>query len=155
VLKRDITFEDLDGNQVTDTFYFNLNKLELVEIEAETGGLSEMLTQIVKENDISAIVETFKKIILLAYGERSADGRTFRKNQQLRDDFANTDAFSELFIELATNADKAVEFIRGIVPSTISVEVNPAQPPARTLTKVEAEQMSRSELLAAFNRLPE
>jgi hypothetical protein len=155
VLKRDITFEDLDGNTVTDTFYFNLNKLELVEIEAETGGLSEMLMQIVEEKDVSAIVDVFKKIILLAYGERSADGRTFRKNQQIRDDFANTDAFSELFIELATNADKAVEFIRGIVPSNIAVEVNPVQPPTQPLTKVEAEQMSRSELLAALNRLPE
>ena len=62
------------------------------------------------------IIETFKDIILRAYGEKSPDGRRFIKNQEVRDAFAQTEAYSNLFMELATDAKAASEFVNGIVP---------------------------------------
>ena len=106
--RRPITFTDYDGNQVTENFEFNLSKAELVEMEAEyPGGMQAMIQRITKERDGKAIV---------SYGERSLDGRRFVKNDDMREKFSQTDAYSELFMELALNPDKTAEFINNIIP---------------------------------------
>lgn len=150
MLKKSITFQDLDGNTITDDFYFNLNKAELIELETSTKlGLSETLQLIVKEQDNHQIIEYFKKIILMAYGKRSDDGRRFIKSQELRDSFEQSDAYSELFIELATKAESAAAFINGIVPTAISQAMDDVKKQDETKP---IESMSREELLAAFQK---
>lgn len=133
MLKQTITYEDYDGNTRTEDFYFNLTKAEVMEMEMSTdGGLEKMINKIIQTNDSKRIIETFKDIILRAYGEKSPDGRRFIKNQELRDAFSQTEAYSQLFMDLATNADKAAEFINGIVPKieapTSNVTPMPALP---------------------------
>lgn len=119
MLKKTITFEDFDGNMRTEEFYFNLTKAELVQLElSEKKGLAETLKDIVASNDGATIVKKFQEIILLSYGIKSEDGRRFIKTPELRDEFAQTAAYSELFIELATDADAAAKFVKGIVPQT-------------------------------------
>jgi hypothetical protein len=118
VLKKTITYEDFDGNEVSEDFFFHLSKAELVELEmSHKGGLSEALQRIVAAEDGKAIIAEFKNIILKSYGKRSEDGRHFTKNQQLRDEFESTEAYSTLFMELVTNTDAAVEFINGVIPA--------------------------------------
>jgi hypothetical protein len=147
MIKKTITFEDLDGNKITEDFYFNLSKAELLELETSTKiGFSETLQRLVKEEDNNKIIEYFKKIILLSYGVRSDDGRRFIKSQELRDSFEQTDAYSELFMELATQADAGSAFINGIVPSSISKAIEDAE---KTQAKPISD-MSREELLEAF-----
>lgn len=120
MLKKTITFEDFDGRQVTEDFYFNLSKAELVELEVSSKtGFADLLQQIVASNDGQEIINHFKQIILMAYGKKSDDGRRFIKSQELRDEFEQTNAYSELFIELATNADAASAFMRGVVPADL------------------------------------
>lgn len=115
--RRPITFMDYDGNQVTENFEFNLSKAELVEMEAEyPGGMQAMIQRITKERDGKAIVSVIKDIILRSYGERSLDGRRFVKNDDMREKFSQTDAYSELFMELAMNPDTTAEFINNIIP---------------------------------------
>lgn len=117
MLKKNIKYVDYDGNDRSEDFYFNLNKAEIVELElGTTGGLTKTLEKIVQEKDNKRIVEYFKDIILKAYGEKSADGRRFIKSQELRDSFEQTEAYSELFMELSSNAKAAADFISGIVP---------------------------------------
>lgn len=117
MLKKNIKYVDYDGNDRAEDFYFNLNKAEIVELElGTTGGLTKTLEKIVQEKDNKRIVEYFKAIILKAYGEKSADGRRFIKSQELRDSFEQTEAYSELFMELSSNAKAAADFISGIVP---------------------------------------
>jgi hypothetical protein len=125
VLKKTITYKSFDGEQeFTEDFYFHLSKAELVELEtSRPGGLSEWVKQIVKTEDVNQIVPEFKKLLLMTYGKRSDDGRRFIKNQQLRDEFASTEAFSELFIELVSDADKAAAFVNGILPSGLEEQV--------------------------------
>lgn len=117
MLKKNIKYVDYDGNDRAEDFYFNLNKAEVIELQLGTvGGLTKTLEKIVQEKDTSRIIEYFKTIILNAYGEKSADGRRFIKSQELRDAFEQTEAYSELFIELASDAKMAAEFINGVLP---------------------------------------
>ena len=95
----------------------NLTEAEITEMELSmNGGLSQLLTKILQENDQKQIIEYFKKIVLMAYGEKSLDGRKFVKNQKIRDEFASTAAYSEIFMELATDADAASAFVKGVMP---------------------------------------
>ncbi len=80
------------------------------------GGLKERLERIVKTQDQPAILREFKKLILMAYGEKSDDGKQFMKSEEISKRFECTEAYSNLFMELATDADKASEFVNGIVP---------------------------------------
>ena len=117
MLKKTITYTDYDGNERTEDFYFNLKKSEVMEMEmGTTGGMRKMLEKIVADQDSKRIIETFKDIILRAYGEKTADGKRFIKSQELADAFSQTEAYSELFMELATDADAAAVFINGIIP---------------------------------------
>ena len=117
MLKKTISYEDFDGNQRTEDHYFNLTEAEITEMELSmNGGLSQLLTKILQENDQKQIIEYFKKIVLMAYGEKSLDGRKFVKNQNIRDEFASTAAYSEIFMELATDADAASAFVKGVMP---------------------------------------
>lgn len=117
MLKKTLTYEDFNGEMVSEDYFFHLSKAELVELElSHQGGLSEALQRIIEAEDGKGIVQEFKNIILTAYGKRSDDGKRFIKNQQLREEFESTEAYSALFIELVTNTDSAVEFINGVIP---------------------------------------
>lgn len=124
MLKKTITYEDFNGETVSEDFYFHLSKAELIELEmSHTGGLQEALRRIVAAEDGAAIIAEFKKIILGAYGQKSHDGRRFIKTQQLRDEFESTEAYSTLFMELVTDADAAAKFVNGIMPKNLAEEV--------------------------------
>ena len=117
MLKKTIKYTDYNGVEREEDFFFNLNKTELMEMEIGTeGGLAEKIQTIVKTKDNAAIFKTFKELILKAYGVKSDDGKRFMKSDALRAEFEQTEAYSELFMELATNADAASAFINGIVP---------------------------------------
>lgn len=117
MLKKTITYTDYNGTTRKEDFYFNLTQAEVTELEVSVeGGLVEQINRIVAAQNGKVIIETFKDIILRAYGEKSPDGRRFIKNQEVRDAFAQTEAYSNLFMELATDAKAASEFVNGIVP---------------------------------------
>ena len=118
MLKKTITYTDFDGNNRTEDFYFNLTKAEVTEMEMSTdGGMAKLLKKIVDEQDSKKIIEHFKTLILNSYGEKSLDGKRFVKSNELRDSFVQSEAYSELFMELATNAEAASAFVNGILPT--------------------------------------
>jgi hypothetical protein len=124
VLKKTITYKELfSEEEITEDFYFHLNKAELVEMElSHEGGLSEALQRIIAASDGKGIVTEFKNIIMSAYGKRSSDGKRFVKNATVREDFESSEAFSVLFMELVTDTDAAVDFVNGIVPKGFTEE---------------------------------
>lgn len=166
MLKKTIRFEDLDGNVITEDFWFHLSRAELVELEvSEKNGLAETLKAIVESENGAQIIEHFKNIILLSYGVRGEDGRRFIKSAELRDAFAQTNAYSELFIELATDANAASTFVKGIMPANVmpseadvisgSVQTNmplPTSLPGTIPTAKPASEMTREELLSALSK---
>ena len=125
MLKKTITYNEYNGVERTEDFYFNLSKAELMEMEMSiSGGLTEMIEKIVATKDAPAIIKIFKELVLKAYGEKSADGKRFeKKNGALAEAFAETEAYSQIFMELATDADKAAEFVNGIMPSDIAKQL--------------------------------
>ena len=117
MLKKTITYTDYNGVERTEDFYFNLTKAEVMDMEMSTsGGLSEMINKIVATQDAPAIIKIFKDIILKSYGEKSLDGKKFVKSEELSNAFSQTEAYSMLFMELATDTEAASNFINAIVP---------------------------------------
>lgn len=130
MLKKTITYTDYNGTERTEDFYFNLTKAEITEMElSTTGGLAEMIKRIVEAQDAPAIVKIFKELVLKAYGVKSPDGKRFVKSDELSTEFSQTEAYSNLFMELATDADAAAKFINGIIPAEAANAV-PAVAPA-------------------------
>ena len=124
MLKKTITYTDYNGMERTEDFYFNLTKAELMEMEMGTsGGFAEMVQRIVAAKDAPAIIKIFKEMILKAYGQKSPDGRRFIKNDELREEFSQTEAFSILYMELATDDKAAAKFVNGVMPAEMVQQV--------------------------------
>ena len=120
MLKKTVTYVDYNGVERTEDFYFNLSKAEVTEMELSVeGGFSKMLEEIVKSNDNARILELFKEMVLKAYGEKSADGRRFVKSKELSEAFCQTEAYSEIFMELALDEKAAAAFVNGIMPANL------------------------------------
>ena len=83
------------------------------------GGFSKMLEELVASKDNVRIVELFKQMVLKSYGEKSADGRRFMKSPEISEAFAQTEAYSEIFMELALNEEAAAAFVNGIMPASL------------------------------------
>ena len=107
MLKKTITYQDFNGDEVSEDFFFHLSKAELVEMElSHEDGLSEALQRIIAAQDGKGIITEFKNIILGAYGKRSSDGKRFVKNATIREEFESSEAYSTLFMELVTNTER-------------------------------------------------
>ena len=125
MLKKTIKYTDFNDNEVSEDFYFNLSKAELIEMETSSnGGLKNKLERLINTRDISAIMNLFKDIIVSSYGVKSDDGKKFMKSKEITDDFIQSNAYSELYVELASNSDAAIEFITGIIPKDLSKQID-------------------------------
>jgi len=126
MLKRKIKYTDYNGVEREEEFLFNLSKAELLEMQMSTaGGFENKIAAIIATQNMPEIVKIFKEIILKSYGEKSEDGKRFiKKDQNGRDlalDFSQTDAYSVLFTELATDSKAAAAFVNGIIPKDMEV----------------------------------
>lgn len=120
MFRKPIPYTDYDGNKREDVFWFNLSKAELTEMNLRAGGSMEpMLNKILETRDTNKMVDIIKDLIHKSYGEKSADGKRFVKNDELADAFFQTEAYSELFIELLSDTDKLQEFLFGVVPADV------------------------------------
>ena len=117
--RKKVTYTDFNGQEVTDTLYFNLTEVELMEMQLRNGDMEEMLERISKSKDMYQIVSTIKDIICSSYGEKSLDGKRFVKSKELTDAFKASEAYSVLFTELMQDENAAAEFINGIMPASI------------------------------------
>ena len=118
MLKKTITYTDYNGNERTENFYFNLTKAEIMDMEMTTaGGFAEMIQRVVDAKDGVSIIKIFKDLIHKAYGVKSPDGKRFIKSKEVLDEFIQTEAYSQLYMELATDADAAAQFVNGVLPA--------------------------------------
>ena len=125
MLKKIISYTDYDGNEREESFYFNLTESEIIEMEfSTTGGLTQMIEKIIETKDSTRIMNIFKEIILKSYGEKSADGRRFIKSKEISEEFSQTPAYNKLFMELVTDANKASDFVNGLIQFNTSVAPN-------------------------------
>lgn len=117
MIKKTITYTDYNGNERTEDFWFNLSQAEVLQMETSiSGGWTELVKRITSKQDIPEIMNVFEDLIRRSYGEKSADGKRFIKNRELTEEFMQTEAYSNLYIELLTDADKASEFFTRVIP---------------------------------------
>lgn len=118
MIKETITYTDFNGNERTETFWFNLTKAEVARMELSVnGGMAEMMQRIVDAKDAPSLIKVFEEVIQRSYGVKTPDGRGFVKRKEDLEDFMSTEAYSQLYMELITDANAAAEFINGIFPS--------------------------------------
>ena len=119
-----IKYTDFNGVEREEEFMFNLTEAEITEMELTTdGGLSDSIKKIIAAQDTPQIIDTFKMLLLKSYGQKSADGRRFIKSEELSKEFTQTNAYSQLFMELATDDKAAIAFINGIIPESMRERV--------------------------------
>ena len=124
MIKKTITYTDFNGNERTEDQYFNLTKAEITKMELSIkGGLAEMIKRIVDAQDTPAIIEVFEDLIKRSYGVKTPDGRGFVKRAEDLEAFMATEAYSQLFMELATDADAAAQFVNGIIPADMASQM--------------------------------
>jgi hypothetical protein len=138
MLKKTIKYTDFNGNEVTEDFYFNLTKAEVAEMELGAsrldadgnikGGMQDLLAEIVASGSGQRIMDTFKEILARSYGMRSEDGKRFIKSKELFEEFTQSAAYSEFFMELITDADAASSFIKAVMPADLAVESDKPKP---------------------------
>lgn len=127
MIKKTITYTDFNGVERTEDFYFHLTEAELTEMDLdEQGDLAGKLQKIVDSKDLKEIKDAFKWIVLKSYGEKSDDGRRFMKSPEITKAFEETQAYSDIWMELATNEEAASAFVNGIIPAKLSSEMNKA-----------------------------
>jgi len=118
MIKKTMTCKDFNNEDAKETFRFNLTEAEVTEMDlSHEGGLEAMMKKLAVSKDVKVIMQIFKDIILLSYGEIAPNGRTFIKSEEMRTDFEQTQYYSDLFMELTFDAEKAAEFINGIAPA--------------------------------------
>lgn len=121
MVKRTITYKDYNDVERTEDLYFNLTETELVKLQySEDGGLGEMIEKMIKSRNDKEIVRIFDRIIMLSYGEKTPDGRGFRKSEEISLNFSYTPAYDKLFMELAQNDKAMSDFINELIPSELS-----------------------------------
>lgn len=124
MLKQTITYTDYNDEERTEDFFFNFSKAELAEMELTTpGGLAAYIEKIINTKDTPELIKIFKKLVLDAYGIKSDDGKRFMKSPEIAKAFSETEAYSNFFMDLATNSDMASMFINSIIPKSLAEEV--------------------------------
>lgn len=124
MLAKKINYTDYDGNPRTEECLFFLSKSDLLEMDmSTTGGMEKLLRKIINTQDTPKLYAIIKDIVMKSYGVKSDDGRRFIKNKTLSEEFSQTEAFSELIVELFSDPDKLAEFIRGILPQDIASQL--------------------------------
>lgn len=161
MLKKAITFTDFNGVEHTEDFYFNLTKAEIIELEltAEGNSFVTYLEKVVASQNGKLIMDTFKSIIFKAYGEKSEDGKLFKKSEKLSDDFSFTAAYDVLYVELVTDAEKAAAFINGIVPEELAkaAAANSEDPRIKSMQQMQGykQKQEKPKVSSTIEKIPD
>lgn len=125
MLTKTITYEDFNGNMVTEECQFHLTKSELMKMElGESGGMYNALERMISEKDTKKLIEYFDKFIKASYGKKSEDGKRFIKNSEIAEEFSQGLAYDQLVFELLSNPEEAAAFFQGILPKELSSQIS-------------------------------
>lgn len=115
MLAKEIQYTSFNGEDVVEKFYFNFTQLEIIEM-VQVHDLQGTIKKLTETDDGPAAYDLFKKLILDAYGEKSDDGRQFRKTPAVRENFEYSAAMPVMIMEFLANPDIANEFIARCLP---------------------------------------
>ena len=120
MIKWTIKYTTYDGEDVEEDFYFHLNKAELAQMQFDANGAySQYIERLQNERDLKELGRLYAKLILDSYGKKSDDGRIVRKSKEMRSEFECSEAYSVLYMELLSDAEKAAKFAKGVLPTDL------------------------------------
>lgn len=123
MLKKTITYTDYNGEKQTDVCYFNLNKAELGKLQMKMDGkFLDHIQALIEKRRIGSLYDFFYNLLLDAYGEKDVSGKKFNKSSEIRADFENSIAFSEILMDVISDAEKMAAFTKGILPADMISE---------------------------------
>lgn len=124
MLKKTITYLDYNDEERTDEFFFHFSRAELIMMDASrAGGMQNYYDRIVREKDQVAIMECFKDLIHRSIGYKSDDGKRFIKTEEFATAFEQTEAYSELIMELLGDSKAAADFFTNILPASLAKDI--------------------------------
>lgn len=125
MLVKKLTYEDYNGVTRTEEHRFHLTKAEIIKWLMTTGDytLDQVLIRLSEERNGKEIIRIFEELLHLSYGRKSLDGTRFEKSEELWEKFSQTEAYSNLFMELVTDGEKAAAFINGVIPKDLAESV--------------------------------
>lgn len=127
MVKKDITYTNYNDVVVTEPFYFNLTKAELLEMElTQHGGFQGFIKLIIDAKDQPTIIRLTKELLLKSYGEKTPDGKRLMKSAEISHNFECCPAYEIMFMMLATDDEEAAKFINALIPVDLRPEVKPA-----------------------------
>lgn len=122
--KKTITYVDYDGNKRTEDHWFHLTEAELTMMNMSyAGGMQKRIDRIISSQNGAEIMRVFQDILRKSYGVKSDDGRRFIKSDEIFTDFEQTEAYSQLFMELCTDSKSAAEFVNNVIPKDLAAKV--------------------------------
>lgn len=120
MIKKNISYIDYNGIKCSDDYYFHLNNIEWLRLDSKYDGIQDFLKQVIKGiKPRSAVMDLLEDLILSAYGEKSEDGKKFIKTKELRDDFAQSEPYSELFTSFLQDTQKGIDFFNALAPKDL------------------------------------
>lgn len=114
-----ITYEDFNGNTVEEEVFFNISKMEALELEASyPHGYASFLEKVAQSDDNLLALKAFKDLVKLAYGVKSEDGKRFVKSDEEYEKFESSPVYDEVVIKLISDGDYALDFVLGAFPNS-------------------------------------
>lgn len=111
------SYTDYDGNERKEDFYFNFTEAELAKMELSvTGGLTTIIQRAIDAKDVPSLIKIFEDLISKSYGQKSLDGRRFIKSPEILEEFKQTEAYSQIYMRMATDEKAAAEFVNNVMP---------------------------------------
>lgn len=147
MIKKVVTYTDYNGVERTETCYFNITKSEAMEMQFESGGnLTDILQKMVDEKDQVKLGRMFKDLIVKTYGIKSDDGKRFIKSKEISEAFEQTPAYDEIYMDLLSNEDHAIAFVKGILPADVAKEIAKEEEIKKALPEEPAQIVDISEV---------
>lgn len=141
MFKHTVSYVDFNSNQRTEDLYFHLSLPEVTRLEAEIGmGFEDHIKQLTEKQDLKTLLGFLERILLMSYGQKTSDGRSFVKNDKSREEFEHSQAYAEMFEQVITDKDLAYRFGTGVAdngkqkknevqPKVVSAQPEPTQSP--------------------------
>lgn len=120
MITKTLTYEDYDGNPITEEAYFHLTEADATEMITTFGDAGEAFDRGLAEKNPTFIMNALRNLIRMSYGKKLPDGRFVKfdsEGRRLGDFFISSDAYSELVNSLFSDENAIPEFVKGIMPA--------------------------------------
>lgn len=130
MIEKVITYEDYNGEKVTDTFHFHMNKDDVAEFKYRKDGsdIVDVIARIMSTENVRGVLDILKELARSGVGRKELiEGKAvFVKDDMARTLLFSTDAYSELMFELIEKPEAAADFIAGMLPKDLAKHMREA-----------------------------